>query len=98
MFDKYNSVPFQVFFSKSNGHQVKLDYANRLLVIRDENNTTTAIVHFSNSITHEINMDELLNQSVEKKKKAYYVYENGTHGNNWLWYYGDLMSIADLLF
>ncbi|MDH4461373.1 MAG: hypothetical protein QE277_08125 [Flectobacillus sp.] len=69
MFDQYNPVPFQAFFSKNNGHQVSLDYANRLLVIQDENDSTSARVHFSNSITHEINIDELLNQSVEKRKK-----------------------------
>jgi hypothetical protein len=95
-FDKYNSIPFQEYFSERGGQEVYIDYTNRLLKIQDKKGTTKAIVHFSNNINHEINIDELLNRSVDKKEKAYYVYENGIKGHDWLWYYGDFISLNEL--
>ncbi|MBX7164327.1 MAG: hypothetical protein K1X49_11580 [Saprospiraceae bacterium] len=95
-FDTYNSVPFQVYFSKKDGQEVCLDYINRLLKIQDQTGETKAVVYFFSSINHEINKDELLNRSIDKKGKAYYVYENGVQGHDWLWYYGDLISLDEL--
>ncbi|MGV3629758.1 MAG: hypothetical protein ACO1O6_01055 [Bacteroidota bacterium] len=94
-FDKYNSITFQEYFSKRNGHKVYLSSNDQLIKIQNKTGMTTGVVHFSNSINHNINSEELLNSS-EKSKKAYYVYENGAHGYDWLWCYKDLMPINEL--
>lgn len=96
-FDKYNSVTFQEYFSKNEGQEIYLDYINRLLEIQNKAGVSRAVVHFSNSIKHEINKNELLNKRGSKKERAYYVFENGVNGHDWLWYYGDMISIDELL-
>ena len=95
-FDKYHSIPFFQYYSKKNGTRININYERRTLSITDADISTVATVHFSNSIKDKIDIEELLNKKI-KKNKAYYVYENGTRGNDWLWYYGDLVSIEELL-
>jgi hypothetical protein len=61
------------------------------------NGTTTSLVYLSANIDHQIQKDELLNVNHNIKEKAYYVYENGIKGYDWLWHYADLLSLKELL-
>lgn len=96
-FDKYNSITFSEYLLKKNGYDIVFDYDKHQLKINDLTGETTAIVYLSANIDHQIQRDELLNKVVDKKTKAYYVYENGIKGHDWLWHYGDLVSLNELL-
>lgn len=94
--NKYNSIPFHEYLSKKDGDNIFIEYGNRLLKIKNAYGNIVAIVFFSKNINHVIIEDELLNKAMDKKEKAYYVYENGENGHDWLWFYGDLISVDQL--
>lgn len=95
-FSKYNSVPFSEYFLKKCGNEIVLDNLNKLIKINDGNGYTISTIYLSANINHQIKVNELLSNA-DNKDKVYYVYENGHEGRDWLWHYGDLISINELL-
>ncbi len=96
-FDIYKSIPFTQYFQKINGSSINIDFKKRVVEIYDNANNLLNKVNFSAQIIEEFDKNELLKSSDQDRNKAYYVFVNGTNGLDWLWFYGDLINISEIL-
>lgn len=94
-FQVYNSVPFNEFYKKLNGFELKLDFINRKVEIYDISNIIVATLQFSSQIQTKFGEVDLMNIENKDRTKVYYVYTNGIKGYNWLWYY-EVNSISKM--
>lgn len=95
--EKYNSIPFTAYFAERNGKEVIIDDVNRIVKIKDKDDNISGIVHYSININHTVDRNMLLDNTSQERDKVYYVYQDGTKGRDWLWHYGDLISLDKLL-
>lgn len=96
-FDIYKSIPFIQYYQKVNGSSIKIDLEKRVVEIYDNSNIFKSKVNFSSKIIEEFDENDLLKSSDLNRNKVYYVFVNGTNGLDWLWFYGDLINISEIL-
>lgn len=95
--EEYKSIPFTTYFSERNGKEVFIDNTNRIIRIRDGVSNLVGVVYFSDNINHIVHKEDLLGITDQPIEKVYYVYQNGAKGYDWLWHYGDLIQLDELV-
>lgn len=94
-FDKLQSISFKEYLKKMNILKIEIDNDKRILIIVDGKDNSLSKIYLSAQITHHLDLNELLDFSASRVNKDYYIFENGTKGYDWLWYY-DIQSIENL--